>query len=103
MTPRLNELKPYAHDPCRNFCFPCFCQSVLFDAFTWIVKDSDATDPRKRLLELFQSLADQVEADAGHSRDVSARAREAGDEPALDRISHSYKDDGDGPSCLLGG
>jgi hypothetical protein len=55
---RLNELKPHPQRLCRDFCF---LQHVLFRAFaeaTWLPEDSDPTDPRNGLLELFQTLAD---------------------------------------------
>src|SRR5712692_4375973 len=57
-TSRLNELKPHPQHPRRDFCF---LQHVLVRAFaegTWLPEDSDPTDPRNGLLELFQTLAD---------------------------------------------
>jgi hypothetical protein len=51
-------LKPHAERPCRDLCF---LQDVLVRAFvvaTWLPEDSDPTDPRNALLELFQTLAD---------------------------------------------
>jgi hypothetical protein len=58
-TSRLNELKPHPQRPPRDFC--CL-QQVLFRAFgggTWMLEDSDPTDPRNGLLEQFQALANE--------------------------------------------
>ena len=46
-------------------------------------EDSDPTDPRNGLLEQFQTLGDELRAEAGQPRDIAARPRKAGDEPVL--------------------
>src|SRR6266487_7125627 len=54
---RLNELKPHPQRLPRDFCS---FQHVPFRAFaraTWLPEDSDPSDPRNGLLELFLSLA----------------------------------------------
>jgi hypothetical protein len=55
---RVNELKPHAQRPRRDFCS---LQRVLFRAFddgTWVPEDRDPTHPWNGLRELFQTLAD---------------------------------------------
>src|SRR6266849_5835919 len=63
----------------------------------------DPTDPRNGLRELFQTLADELRGEEGQPRDIAARPRKAGDEPARNRIGNSSEDNGDGPGRLLGG
>ncbi len=100
---RLNELKPHPQRPPRDFYF---LQHVLFRVFagaTWLPEDSDPTDPRNGLLEQFQTLADELRGDVGQPRDIAARPRKAGDEPARNRIGSRSEDNGEGPGRLLGG
>src|SRR5262245_56466274 len=66
-------------------------------------EDSDPTDPRHGLLELFQTLAHQLRGKAGQPRDIAARPRKAADEPARHRIGNTSEDNRDGPSRLLSG
>src|SRR5262245_64767055 len=66
-------------------------------------KDSDPTDPRHGLLELFQTLADQLRGEVGQPRDIAARPRKAADEPARHRIGNTSDDNRDGPGRLLSG
>src|SRR5438477_6487725 len=63
---------------------------------------SDPTDPRHCLLEQFQTLADEIRGEEGQPRDIAARPRQAGDEPAPNRIGGSSEDNGEGPGRLLG-
>ena len=65
-------------------------------------EDSDPTDPRNGLCELFQTLADYCRGEEGQPRDIAARPHKAGDEPARNRICSSSEDDGEGPGGLLG-
>src|SRR5262245_51437450 len=66
-------------------------------------EDSDPTDPRHGLLELFQTLADQLPVDLAQSLDIVARSRKAADEPARHRIGNTSEDNRDGPGRLLSG
>ena len=66
-------------------------------------EDSDPTDPRNGLLELFQTLNDQLRGEDGRPRDITARPRKAGDEPVRNRIANTSEDNGQGPGRLLGG
>ncbi len=96
-------LKPHPHRPGRDFCS---LQQVLVRAFregTWLPEDSDPTDPRNSLLEQFQTLADELRGEKGQPRDIFARPRKAGDEPARNRIGDSSEDNGEGFGRLLGG
>jgi hypothetical protein len=70
---------------------------------TWMPEDSDPTDPRNGLLEQFQTLGDELRAEAGQPRDIAARPRKAGDESVHNRIGTSSEDNGDSPGRLLGG
>src|SRR5215510_9630917 len=102
-TSPLNELKPHPQRPRRDFCF---LQHVPFRAFagaTWLPEDSDPTDPRNGLRELFQTLGDELRAEAGEPRDIAARPRKVGDEPAPNRIGGNNEDNGEDPGRLLGG
>jgi len=58
---------------------------------------------RRRLLELFQTLADKLRGEDRQPRDIAARLRQAGDEPARNRIGNSSEDNGEGCGRLLGG
>ena len=92
---RLDELKPHAECPCRDFCCR---QHVFVRAFaerTWQPEDSDPIDSRNSPLEQFQALADQLGSKARQPSDIAARPREARDEPALDGIANTSEDDGD--------
>src|SRR6185436_8685201 len=89
---RLNELKPHPQPPCRDFSSR---QHLLFRAFavyTWQPEDSDLADPRNGLREQIQTLADELRAEAGRPRDIAARPRKAGDEPAPNRIGSRSED-----------
>src|SRR5207237_715392 len=92
-------------EPGRPFCGFCRLEHVLVRAFaegTWKPEDSDPTDPRNGLREQFQTLADELRGEVGQPRDIAARPREAGDEPAPNWIANSSEDNGDSPSRLLG-
>ena len=56
--PRLDELQPHPQRPCRDFCALQHVLSRAFALATWLPEDSDPTDPRHGLLQLFQTLAD---------------------------------------------
>jgi hypothetical protein len=75
----------------------------VFAEATWLPEDSDPTDPRNGLLELFQTLADKLRAEVGRPRNIAARPRKAGDEPVRNRIGSRSEDNGEGPGRLLGG
>jgi hypothetical protein len=66
-------------------------------------EDSDPSDPGNSLLEQFQTLADELRGEGGQPRDIAARPRKAGDEPAQNRIGSSSENNGDSPGRLLGG
>ncbi len=97
-------MKPHPQRTRRDVCS---LQHVLLRAFvggTWVPEVGDPTDPRNDLLEVFQTLADEVRgSEDGLPRDVAARPRKAGDEPARNRIASSSEDDGKSPGRLLGG
>src|SRR5438477_8227884 len=100
LAPQRIEAAP--QPPCRDFCF---LEHVLVRACaegTWKPEDSDRTDPRNGLREQFQTLADELRGEVGQPRDIAARPREAGDEPAPNRIANNSEDNGDRPSRLLG-
>src|SRR4029453_12911338 len=65
-------------------------------------KHGHAGDSRNRLLEQLQPLADQLRSESGHTRDVLLRFRQAGHEPARDRIDMNRHDDGDRRRGALG-
>jgi hypothetical protein len=56
-----------------------------------------------RLLEQGELFPGHLGQHGGRSGDVLARAREAGDEPAPQRIAHAHHDDGSRPGRTLGG
>lgn len=65
-------------------------------------EDGHTADPGGDFLEQFQIFAEDIRADAvGHPSDVSARARQARDEPELHGMGKTYCDDGDCPGGLL--
>jgi hypothetical protein len=64
---------------------------------------SDPTDLRNGLREVFQTLADKLRGEDGQSRDIAARLRQAGDEPARHRIGNKSEENGEGPGRLLRG
>jgi len=66
-------------------------------------EDSNPTDPRNGLREQFQTLADELRGEHGQPRDIAARPRKAGAEPAPNRIGNTGEDNGDGPGRLHGG
>src|SRR5207253_6744814 len=101
-TSRLNELKPHPQRPCRDVYSRQHVFVRTFAEGTWHPEDSDPIDPRNGLLEQFQTLADELRAEAGQPRDIAARPREAGDEPAPNRIANSSEDNGDSRSRFLG-
>ena len=87
----------------RDFCI---LQHVFFRAFAdgaWLPEGSDPTDRRNGLLEVFQTLADKLRGEDRHPRHIAARLRQAGDEPARNRVGDRSEDDGDGLGRLLGG
>ena len=55
------------------------------------------------MLQLFQTLGDELRGDDGRPRDVAARPRKAGDEPVRNRIASRSEDNRDGLGRLLGG
>src|SRR5713226_8522596 len=76
--------------------FPCVRRGHL------AAGGSDLADPRNGLREQFQTLADELRGEVGQPRDIAARPRKAGDEPAPNRIGSS-EDNGEGSGRLLGG
>jgi hypothetical protein len=70
---------------------------------TRLPEDADPGDPGHGLLELFQTLADELGVDVGRSREIAARPREGRDEAVRDRIGSRREDNGDGPGRVLGG
>jgi hypothetical protein len=70
---------------------------------TWLPEDSDQTDLRNGLLDLFQTLADELRTEVGQPREIAARARKAGDELVRDRIGSRSENNGEGLRRLLGG
>src|SRR6185295_5631688 len=99
-TLRLNELKPYSQGPCCDFCW---LQHVCASAEgTWLPEDSDQADLRNGLLELFQTLADELRSDVGQPREIAAGVRQAGDEPVCDRIGGRAEDNREDPRRFLG-
>src|SRR5215475_16003628 len=84
---RLNELKPHSQRPCGDVCARQHVFVRTFAEGTWQPEDSNPINPWNGLLEQFQTLADELRAEAGQPRDIAARPREVGDEPALDWIT----------------
>src|SRR6266545_6002325 len=80
---------------------PSECPLLGVAEGTWLPEDGDPIEPRNGLLEQFQTLADELRGEVGQPRDIATRPREAGDEPAPNRIA-SNKDNGDSRSRLLG-
>jgi hypothetical protein len=101
-TSRLDELKPHPQRPCRDVCSRQHGLVRAFAECTWQPEDSDPIDPRDGLLEQFQTLADELRAEAGQARDIAARPRKVGDEPARNRITNTSEDNGDSPGRLHG-
>ena len=61
-----------------------------------VYQHRDSGKPRHRLFEKLQLLADHLDGEGGHAGDVSAGPRQAGHEPAPERIAMIRHDDGDG-------
>src|SRR5262249_36541515 len=59
-------------------------------------KDRDAEKPWNSLLEQLQPFSAEFYCGPAGPRDVSARPREAHDEPFLDRVDERWGYDGDG-------
>ena len=73
---------------------------------SWLPSLLDLNDPaaaRNGLLEHLQTLCDELRGEEGQPRDIAARPRKAGDEPAPNRIGSSSEHNGEGPGRLLGG
>src|SRR5262245_29618305 len=66
-------------------------------------ESSNPIDLRNRLLEQFQVFANEIGAGkARQPREIAARPRKAGDEPARDRIDRTSKNNRYGRGSLLG-
>src|SRR5262245_12269324 len=101
LAPQRIEAAPPA--PVPRLLLPSAGPFPWFVGGTWLPEDSDPTDPRNGLRELFQTLADELQAEAGHPRDIAARPRKAGDEAARNQIGSNSEDNGDSVGRLLGG
>jgi hypothetical protein len=96
---RLHELKPDSQRAPRDFCS---LQHLRFRAFALaagLPEGSDLGHPRNGLLELFQTLTDELRREKGQPRDIATRPRKARDESARD----SHRDNWEGPGRLLDG
>jgi hypothetical protein len=76
------KLKPHPERPCRDFRCLQHVSVCAFAHGTWLSEDSDPTDPRNDLRELFQTFAHEFRREHGQPRDIAARPRKAVDEPA---------------------
>ena len=101
-TLRLNELWLHPQRPRRDVCCLQHVHCRAFAEGTWLPEDSDPINPRNGLLEQLQTLADELRVEGGQPRDIAARPRETGDEPAPNRITNTSEDNGDSRGCLHG-